>query len=92
VPGPRGRGYYNRPRENAEAFTADGGLRTGDLGFFEEDGYLVITGRIKFWSLANEKPRRRTSSRVMRARMATPLHVPACAGPFAARTLHARSI
>lgn len=50
------RGYYNRPRETAEAFTADGGLRTGDLGFFDEDGYLVITGRIKeIYKLANGK-------------------------------------
>jgi long-chain acyl-CoA synthetase len=41
------KGYYNRPQENADAFTPDGGLRTGDLGYFDEDGHLVITGRIK---------------------------------------------
>jgi long-chain acyl-CoA synthetase len=41
------KGYHNRPQENAAAFTPDGGFRTGDLGYFDEDGYLVITGRIK---------------------------------------------
>jgi len=41
------RGYHNRPEENAAALTEDGGLRTGDLGHLDEDGYLFITGRIK---------------------------------------------
>jgi long-chain acyl-CoA synthetase len=41
------KGYYSRPEENAKAFTPDGGLRTGDLGYFDEDGHLVIAGRIK---------------------------------------------
>ena len=50
------RGYYNRPAENAAAFTAEGGLRTGDLGFFDDGGHLVITGRIKEnYKLANGK-------------------------------------
>lgn len=40
-------GYHNRTEENAAAFTADGGLRTGDLGRFDDDGFLYITGRIK---------------------------------------------
>ena len=40
-------GYHNRPEENAQTFTADGGLRTGDMGHLDKDGYLYITGRIK---------------------------------------------
>ena len=40
-------GYHNRPEENAQTFTADGGLRTGDMGHLDAEGYLFITGRIK---------------------------------------------
>jgi long-chain acyl-CoA synthetase len=41
------KGYYNRPEENAHAFTADGWFRTGDMGKVDADDYLSITGRIK---------------------------------------------
>jgi long-chain acyl-CoA synthetase len=40
-------GYHNRPEETARAMTPDGGLRTGDLGYLDDDGYLYVTGRIK---------------------------------------------
>ena len=40
-------GYYRRPEEDAKIFTPDRGLRTGDMGYVDEDGYLYITGRIK---------------------------------------------
>lgn len=40
-------GYHNRPEENATVFTLDGGLRTGDLGYIDSDGFLYVTGRIK---------------------------------------------
>lgn len=40
-------GYHNRPEENAKVLTPDHGLRTGDMGHLDADGYLYITGRIK---------------------------------------------
>lgn len=40
-------GYYKNDEANAQAFTADGFLRTGDLGRLTLTGELVITGRSK---------------------------------------------
>jgi acyl-CoA synthetase (AMP-forming)/AMP-acid ligase II len=39
-------GYENNPEANATSFT-DGWFRTGDQGFLDADGYLILTGRIK---------------------------------------------
>ena len=41
------RGYYKNPDATAALFTADGWLRTGDLGRLQPDGYLHLRGRSK---------------------------------------------
>ncbi|MDH4041497.1 MAG: FadD3 family acyl-CoA ligase [Gammaproteobacteria bacterium] len=41
------RGYLDNPEETARAITADGWLRTGDVGVMDADGYVRITDRIK---------------------------------------------
>ncbi|WP_170390071.1 AMP-dependent synthetase/ligase [Ruegeria arenilitoris] len=40
-------GYWRNNAKTAETFTADGWLRTGDMGHVDADGYVTITGRLK---------------------------------------------
>jgi long-chain acyl-CoA synthetase len=39
-------GYRNLPEQTAAAFTTDGWFRTGDIGYFDEDQFLYVVGRI----------------------------------------------
>ena len=49
-------GYHKLPDETAAVLRADGGIRTGDLGRVDDDGYLVITGRVReVYKLENGK-------------------------------------
>jgi len=41
------RGYYNKPAETEAAFTSDGWFRTGDAGYMDASGEIVLTERIK---------------------------------------------
>ncbi len=40
-------GYFKQPEETAKTITQDGWLRTGDLGYMDEDGFIYVSGRIK---------------------------------------------
>ncbi len=39
-------GYRNLPEKTEEVFTEDGWYRTEDLGYFDDEGYLYVTGRV----------------------------------------------
>lgn len=40
-------GYYKNTEESKKVFTKDGWLKTGDLGYLDEEGFLFIKGRSK---------------------------------------------
>lgn len=41
------KGYFKAPEETAKVFDHEGYLKTGDIGEYDHDGFLTITGRVK---------------------------------------------
>lgn len=47
------KGYYKNPEKTKEVFTHDGYFMTGDMGEFDDDGFLFIKGRKKYMILSS---------------------------------------
>lgn len=77
-------GYENNPAANADAFI-DGWFRVGDLGYFDEDGYLFLTGRIK--EVINRGGQKIAPAEIDAAIMAHPAVATAAAFPVPHPTL-----
>lgn len=41
------KGYYNNLQATKETLIDDGWLKTGDIGYYDEDGHFFITDRLK---------------------------------------------
>jgi len=41
-----GKGYFGMPEKTGSTITCDGWFRTGDVGFFDDEGFLHVTGRV----------------------------------------------
>ncbi|KAF4046092.1 AMP-binding enzyme C-terminal domain [Phytophthora infestans] len=41
------KGYFNNPETTRESFTEDGFLRTGDIGYIDDDGFVFVVDRLK---------------------------------------------
>lgn len=46
-------GYYKDEEKNRQVFTDDGWFRTGDMGYFDQDGFLFLKGRKKYMILGS---------------------------------------
>lgn len=41
------KGYHNNEKATKEVLTEDGWMRTGDIGYYDEDEHFFITDRLK---------------------------------------------